>query len=228
MVSHPHYPLPRTKLASLVKGRWIDGKPQALILLLSVCDTPTFFYLSNFSAVKTEGLLYTHQPLHPTTLSKPHQSSPLATALASLVKGEVLSPEKIRATTGGIDLHPPASPSPQPSQNHIHPSPLTTTLAFCNANICMRRYAFTSALSHPLFVGEWACPSRRIDPPHPHQPFQNRTIPSLRTMSLPPLSKVRCCRPKNSGDYRRDCCTNPSKTALSPRSAPCPCLPCQR
>ena len=26
--------------------------------------------------------------------------------LASLVKGEVLSPEKIRATTGGIVLHP--------------------------------------------------------------------------------------------------------------------------
>ena len=75
-VSHPHYPLPRTKLASLVKGRWIDGKAQALILLLSVCDTPTFFYLSNFSAVKTEGLLYTHQPLHP---HNPHKilSNPL-------------------------------------------------------------------------------------------------------------------------------------------------------
>ena len=55
---------PHHVLASLVKGRWLDGKAQALILLLSVCDTPTFFYLSNFSAVKTEGLLYTHQPLH--------------------------------------------------------------------------------------------------------------------------------------------------------------------
>ena len=32
-----------TTLASLVKGRWIDGKAQALILLLSVCDTTTFF-----------------------------------------------------------------------------------------------------------------------------------------------------------------------------------------
>ena len=65
-LSHPHHHSPHTNiLASLVKGRWIDGKAQALILLLSVCDTPTFFYLSNFSAVKTEGLLYTHQPLHP-------------------------------------------------------------------------------------------------------------------------------------------------------------------
>jgi len=65
----PHYPLLCTiTLASLVKGRWIDGKAQALILLRSVCDTPTFFYLSNFSAVKTEGLPH-------------HYSSPLTNPL---------------------------------------------------------------------------------------------------------------------------------------------------
>ena len=39
-------------------------------------------------------------------LSKPHYPSP-RTKLASLVKGEVLSPEKIRATTGGIATPPP-------------------------------------------------------------------------------------------------------------------------
>ena len=36
----PHYPLPRTiTLASLVKGRWIDGKPQTvtLLCLLAIC-----------------------------------------------------------------------------------------------------------------------------------------------------------------------------------------------
>ena len=40
-----------------------------------------------------------------------------------------------------------------------------------------------------------------IDLPNPH-------YPSKSTISLPPLSKVRCCRPKNSGGYRRDCHTN--------------------
>ena len=35
-------------LASLVKGRWIDGKAQALILLLSACDMPTIFMLQTF------------------------------------------------------------------------------------------------------------------------------------------------------------------------------------
>ncbi len=38
-------------------------------------------------------------------LPKPHYPSP-RTKLASLVKGEVLSPEKIRATTGGIVFLP--------------------------------------------------------------------------------------------------------------------------
>ena len=33
----------------------------------------------------------------------------------------------------------------------------------------------------------------------PHQPFQNRTIPRPAPPHLPPLSKVRCCRPKKFG-----------------------------
>ena len=36
----------------------------------------------------------------------PHYPSPCTTTLASLVKGEVLSPGKIRATTGGIAFLP--------------------------------------------------------------------------------------------------------------------------
>ena len=70
------------------------------------------------------------------TLSHPHHPSPHTNILASLVKGEVLSPEKIRATTGGIAA--PTLPKPH------YP------LAFCNANICMRRYAFASAPSFAL------------------------------------------------------------------------------
>ena len=163
MVSHPHYPLPRTKLASLVKGevlspekirattggialhppaspspqpsqkdnnpsprtitlaslvkgRWIDGKAQALILLLSVCDTPAFFYLSNFSAVKTEGLLYTHQPLHPRNHRKKTIIPRPAPCPCLPCQREVLSLEKNRTTTGGIATtaprHAPTHPKP--------------------------------------------------------------------------------------------------------------------
>ena len=48
----------------------------------------------------------------------------------SLVKGEVLSPDKIRATTGGIAT-PPFLASHQPLQNRTIPP------AFRNANIYM-------------------------------------------------------------------------------------------
>ena len=54
----PHYPFALHHiLASLVKGRWIDGKAQTVPLLRFTCDISVFFYLPNFSAVKTEGLL---------------------------------------------------------------------------------------------------------------------------------------------------------------------------
>ena len=48
----------------------------------------------------------------------------------SLVKGEVLSPDKIRATTGGIAT-PPTLPRTNPLQNRTIP------LTFRNANIYM-------------------------------------------------------------------------------------------
>ena len=64
------------------------------------------------------------------TLSHPHHPSPHTNILASLVKGEVLSPEKIRATTGGIAAPPSLAPH-QPFQK--------------------------PTLSLSLFVGEWAC-----------------------------------------------------------------------
>ncbi len=122
--------LPHHVLASLVKGRWIDGKAQALILLLSVCDTPTFFYLSNFSAVKTEGLSL-HQPSQKRTIPCPALNLPPLSkvrccrpkkfgrlpeglphhVLASLVKGEVLSPEKFgRLPEGLLYTHQPLHP----------------------------------------------------------------------------------------------------------------------
>ena len=44
-----NYPLEKHYiLASLVKGRWLDGKAQALILLLSACDMSNIFMLQTF------------------------------------------------------------------------------------------------------------------------------------------------------------------------------------
>mgnify|MGYP007006849868 CR=1 FL=1 len=81
---------------------------------------------------------------------------PCTITLASLVKGEVLSPEKIRATTGGIAT-PPLAPH-QPFQNR------TILLAFRTAIVCVLirfriRTIPRKALSPlpPLEKGEVAC-----------------------------------------------------------------------
>ena len=62
-------------------------------------------------------------------LSHPHYPLLCTITLASLAKGEVLSPERIRATTGGIASPPSLAPH-QPFQNHTIPSLRTITLAF--------------------------------------------------------------------------------------------------
>jgi len=82
----PHHSLLCTiTLASLVKGWWIDGKAQALILLLSACDMPTIFMLQTFC--RQDGGI-AQQPLSP---HNPFQNRtiplPCTTFLAPLSKG---------------------------------------------------------------------------------------------------------------------------------------------
>ena len=79
----PHYPLLCTiTLASLVKGRWIDGTTQALILLLSACDMPTIFMLQTFLPSRRRDCLTS--ALCPTpTLPKPHYPLLCTITLAS-------------------------------------------------------------------------------------------------------------------------------------------------
>jgi hypothetical protein len=63
------------------------------------------FTILSFHRPSIHNLLKSTATLTPEpTLPKPHYPSKNTITLASLVKGEVLSPEKIRATTGGIVL----------------------------------------------------------------------------------------------------------------------------
>ena len=99
----------------------------------------------------------------------------------SLVKGEVLSPEKIRATTGGIAT----SLLPKPH----YPSPCTTTLASLVKGRWLDGKAQTVALLRPacdmsvLFILQTFLPSRRrdclscIDPLHPHNHCKKTIVP---------------------------------------------------
>ena len=120
------------------------------------------------------------QPLSPHNLPKSHYPLLCTITLASLVKGEVLSPEKIRATTGGIAQQPFA---PHNLPNTHYPTLSTTFLPPLSKVRCCRLKKF-GRLPEGLSL---------------HQPFQNRTIPCFAPSHLPPLSKVRCCRPKKFG-----------------------------
>ena len=103
-----------------------------------------------------------HQPFQ-----KPHYPLP-RTKLASLVKGEVLSPERIRATTGGIAT--PLSPRPTPTLPNPHyPLLYTNTLASLVKGRWIDGKAQTVALLHfylryiRLFYSPNFLPSRRRD-----------------------------------------------------------------
>ena len=100
----------------------------------------------------------------------------------SLVKGEVLSPEKIRATTGGIAT----SLLPKPH----YPSPCTTTLASLVKGRWLDGKAQTVALLHfclryiRLFYSPNFLPSRRRDCFMP----TNLSIPTTFSKALPPFA----------------------------------------
>ena len=82
----------------------------------------------------------------------PHYPSLCTTTLASLVKGEVLSPERIRATTGGIASPPSLAPR-QPFQNRTIPRKSPTHLPPLSKVRCCRLKKFgrlpEGLLHHP-------------------------------------------------------------------------------
>ena len=141
-------------------------------------------------------------------LSLLHYPSP-RTTLASLVKGEVLSPERIRAITGGIALPPSLAPH-QPSQNRTIP------LAFRRVRVCVCLVGFASLQSpwaHTL-KASLPCLLLPLHRPSPFlQPLQKNTY-HLSCLYLP-LHRI----------------LSPSthcKRTIIPRPAQYPCLPCQR
>ena len=90
-------------------------------------------------------------------------------------KGEVLSPEGIRATTGWVAFLP-------------HPFRFSDTSVNNPSIVGSASHCNRSSPLHKGAKGDSALPTI----PKPH-------YPSKSTISLPPLSKVRCCRPKEFG-----------------------------
>ena len=96
-----HYPSKNTIfLPPLSKGGGLTARHKLSLCCIFTCDTSAFFIHQTFCR-QDGGIAIPPFAQH-------H-------IYASLVKGEVLSPEKIRATTGGIALHH------QPFQNRTIP-----------------------------------------------------------------------------------------------------------
>ena len=100
----------------------------------------------------------------------------------------------------------------------------TINLAFRRVRVCVCLVGFASLQSpwaHTLRHPCLACSSRCTEPFHSRNLLKNTSTASSRTMSLPPLSKVRCCHPKKFGrlpeglpNHLTSLLTNPSKTPL--------------
>ena len=99
-----------------------------------------------------------------------------------LSKVRCCRPKKIRATTGGIALHPPAFQSPQPSQKHINRFAPHHVLASprkrgSGTAVEVFRLAVQYSDSPALTILELFRAVTVGIAPHPHQPSQTRTIP---------------------------------------------------
>ena len=143
--------MPRTiALASLVKGRWLDGTTQTVALLRPACDMSALFILQTFC--RQDGGIAT--PLSP-RLRKPFQNRtiprPAPPHLSPLSKVRCCRPKKFGRLPEGLPHHssqnrtiPPTfrrgvglplplhrpSPSPQPLQKDNTPSLRTTFLPY--------------------------------------------------------------------------------------------------
>ncbi len=125
-LSNPHYPLLCTNtLASLVKGRWIDGKAQTVVLLHFYLRYIHLFDLSNFSPSRRRDCLITISRLH-----QPSRTRTIPcfapTPLPPLSKARCCRPKEFGRLPEGLPHH--------------HPSPRTNPPE--------------PALSLSLFVGE--------------------------------------------------------------------------
>ena len=156
-----------TPLPPLSKGGGLTARHKLSLCCIFTCDTSAFFIHQTFC--RQDGGI----ALRPPTSQSPQPSQKHINrfaphhVLASLVKGEVLSPKKIRATTGGI-VTPPIATSPTLPKPH-YPSKTTNTLASLVKGrwIDGKAQAFILLLSacatSAFFIHQTFLPSRRRD-----------------------------------------------------------------
>ena len=103
-----HYPSLSTKLASLVKGRWLDGTTQTVALLRPACDMSAHFILQTFLPSRRRDCLSCTDPLHPHNHCKRTTHPCSALNSPSLSKVRYCRPKKFgRLPKGLLYTHQP-------------------------------------------------------------------------------------------------------------------------
>ena len=119
-VSHPHYPSPRTmSLPPLSKGGGLTASHKLSLCCVLLATRPPFYSL-NFSAVKTEGLLY-----HPSLST---------TSMPPLSKVRCCRPKKIGRLPEGLPHHYP-SPLTNPPKTALSLAPHHHTCLPCQREV---------------------------------------------------------------------------------------------
>ena len=141
----PFHPHNHCKTALSLKKHYILASPQkrgggtaveVFRLAVQYSNSPAFTILKLFRAVTVGIAPYLHQPFQNRTIPPTFRRASVCVCLygfvsalslaphhvlASLVKGEVLSPERIRATTGGIVTPPTFFKTALSLENRPHP-----------------------------------------------------------------------------------------------------------
>ena len=151
------------------------------------------FYIANFSAVKTEGLPQLPDPLHPHNHCKRTTHPCSALNSPPLSKVRCCRPKEFGRLPEGLLSYRTLSVSQTP--------PLTIPQSQCRKTRFSANASSTFIKSNIENVVHHCASSlytRELKVILLYQPFQNHTIPRS-ALNLPPLSKVRCCRPKKFG-----------------------------
>ena len=189
-------------LASLVKGRWIDGKTQTVALLRFTCDMPTLFML---------------QTLLPSRRRDCHSITPSKTALSHSLF--VLQSSVCAYTVLHLNYH---------ISLFVGRGSVCVLVWFC-IRAKLRAHtlrhpclACPSRCTEPLYPHDHC---KRTIIHRSHQPFSKPHYPSKIAITLASLVKGEVLSPeKNSGDYRRDCLPlhQPSQNRTIPQKSPPP------
>ena len=176
-----------TTLASLVKGRWLDGTTQTVALLRPTCDMSALFILQTFLPSRRRDCLSCIDPLHPHNHCKKTIVPCSALNLSPLSKVRCCRPKEFGRLPEGLSHQPFAPHHPFKNRTILRKSPTLLPYERSVGFASLRNSGRSTSGIHARPLSKARCcrpkefgrlPEELSHQPFaPHQPFKNRTIP---------------------------------------------------